>query len=151
MKHRLLFICFGNICRSSMAEFVCKHLVHERGLDDAFEIASAATSTVSVGQPIDSRAKEKLAEHGIPCKGHVARQMTQRDYQYYDMIIGMDFGNLKDLYRMTDKDPDNKISLLLDHAGRRGEEIPDPWYTHDFDATWDDIYAGCEGLLGEII
>ena len=150
MRHKILFICFGNICRSAMAEFLFRHLVHERGMDDSFEIASAAASDVSVGKPLEPRAREQLVAHGIPCKGHIARQMTMEDYHDYDMILCMDLGNLRDLYRLTKDDPDNKISLLLEHAGRKGDEVADPWYTHDFDTAWNEIKEGCEGLLEEL-
>ena len=148
--YKILFICFGNICRSAMAEFLFRHLVHERGLDDSFEIASAAASDVSVGKPLEPRAREQLVAHGIPCKGHIARQMTMEDYHDYDMILCMDLSNLRDLCRLTNDDPDNKISLLLEHAGRQGDEVADPWYTHDFDTAWNEIKEGCEGLLEEL-
>lgn len=144
---KILFICYGNIGRSPMAEFVFKHLVHERGLDDSFEIASAAASSVSVGRPMELGTRKQLAEHGIPFTDRVARKMTKEDYRYYDMIICMDGYNVYDLNRMTGNDPDHKISLLLEYAGRAGEEVADPYFTLNYDAAWRDIKMGCEGLL----
>ena len=95
-------------------------------------------------------ARRKLAEHGIGCAGHAARQMTRRDYDHYDLILGMDHANIRNIQRIAGGDPDRKITLLLDHAGRPGQEVADPWYTGDFDAAWNDILEGCEGLLAEL-
>jgi protein-tyrosine phosphatase len=95
-------------------------------------------------------ARRKLAEHGISCAGHAARQMTRRDYGHYDLILGMDRANVRSVQRIAGGDPDRKITLLLDHAGRPGREVADPWYTGDFDAAWNDILAGCKGLLTEL-
>ena len=147
---RVLFVCHGNICRSPMAEFVMKDMVHRRGLDDRFEIASAATSREEIGNPVYPPAKRKLAEHGISCGGHHARQMTREDYDRYDYIIGMDMANLRNICRITGGDLEHKVSLLLDHTARAGQEVADPWYTGDFDETWDDVTEGCEQLLAEI-
>ena len=147
---KILFVCHGNICRSPMAEFVMKALVRRKGLAGDFEIASAATSREEIGNPVYPPARRKLAEHGISCEGHAARQMTRRDYVDYDLILGMDRANLRNILRITGGDPDNKITLLLYHAGRAGQEVADPWYTGDFEATWDDILQGCEGLLAEL-
>ena len=147
---RVLFVCHGNICRSPMAEFVMKDMVHRRGLDDRFEIASAATSREEIGNPVYPPARRKLAEHGISCGGHHARQMTREDYDRYDYIIGMDMANLRNICRITDGDLEHKVSLLLDHTARAGQEVADPWYTGDFDETWDDVTEGCEQLLAEI-
>ena len=146
---RVLFVCHGNICRSPMAEFVMKDMVHKRGLDDRFEIASAATSREEIGNPVYPPARRKLAEHSISCGGHHARQMTKADYDRYDHIIGMDHANILNILRITVGDPDHKISLLLDHAKRAGQEVADPWYTGDFDETWQDVWDGCAGLLEE--
>ena len=146
MKHKILFVCHGNICRSPMAEFVMKHLVEERGLQDQFEIASAATSTEEIGNPVYPPARRKLAEHGIGCQGKTARQMTMEDYRYYDQIIVMDRNNIRNLKRLLGEDKDHKISLLMDYTNRPGE-VADPWYTGDFEATWQDVLEGCEGLL----
>ena len=148
MKHKILFVCHGNICRSPMAEFVMKHLVEERGLQDQFEIASAATSTEEIGNPVYPPARRKLAEHGIGCQGKTARQMTMEDYRYYDQIIVMDRNNIRNLRRLLGEDKDQKISLLMDYTNRLGE-VADPWYTGDFEATWRDVLEGCEGLLNK--
>ena len=146
MKTKILFICHGNICRSPMAEFVLKHLVDEAGLSDRFEIASAATSTEEIGNPVYPPARRKLAEHGIGCAGKTARQMTLEDYHYYDYIIAMDRNNLRNLKRMFGEDVNHKISLLMDYTRRPGD-VADPWYTGDFEATWRDVMEGCEGFL----
>ena len=149
MKTKILFICHGNLCRSPMAEFVMKHLVEEAGLSDQFEIASAATSTEEIGNPVYPPAKRKLAEHGIGCEGKTARQMTWDDYQYYDYIIAMDRNNLRNLRRLIGEDQDHKISLLMDYTRRPGD-VADPWYTGDFETTWQDVIEGCNGLLKAI-
>ena len=143
---KILFICHGNICRSPMAEFVMKHLVAEDGIAEQFEIASAATSTEEIGNPVYSPARRKLAEHCISCEGKTARQMTRDDYHYYDYIIAMDRNNLRNLRRMFGEDTDHKISLLMDYTQRPGD-VADPWYTGDFEATWVDVLEGCKGLL----
>ena len=147
MVTRVLFVCHGNICRSPMAEFVLKDMVRKRGLEERFEIASAATSREEIGNSVYPPARSKLAEHGISCSGHHARQMTKADYDHYDMIICMDDNNKRNIMRMTGGDPDNKISLLLDFTDRSGQQVADPWYTGNFDATWRDVAEGCEGLL----
>ena len=147
---RILFVCHGNICRSPMAEFVMKDMVHTRGLDDRFEIASAATSREEIGNPVYPPARRKLAQHGISCGGHHARQMTREDYDRYDHIVGMDHANIRNILRITGGDPEGKVSLLLDHTARAGQEVADPWYTRDFDETWQDVTEGCAGLLEEI-
>ena len=147
---RILFVCHGNICRSPMGEFIMRNLAHQNGLDERFEIASAATSREEIGNPVYPPARRKLAEHGIGSAGHSARQMTSRDYARYDLILGMDRANIRNILRITGGDPDGKVSLLLDHTDRRGQEIADPWYTDDFDSAWDDILAGCSGLLAEL-
>ena len=147
---RVLFVCHGNICRSPMAEFVMKDMVHRRGLDDRFEIASAATSREELGKAVYPPARRKLAQHGIVCGGHHARQMTREDYDRYDFIIGMDRANIRNILRITGDDPKGKVSLLLDHTARAGQEVADPWYTGDFDETWQDVSDGCAGLLAEM-
>ena len=143
---KILFICHGNICRSPMAEFVMKKLVADAGLTDQFEIASAATSTEEIGNPVYPPARRKLAEHGINCEGKTARQMTRADYHYYEHIIAMDRNNLRNLKRMFGEDTEHKISLLMDYTHRPGD-VADPWYTGDFEATWRDVLEGCRGLL----
>ena len=144
--HKILFICHGNICRSPMAEFVMKQLVKNEGLEEQFEIASAATSTEEIGNSVYPPARRKLAEHGIGCEGKTARQMTRADYHYYDYIIAMDRNNLRNLKRMFGEDTEHKISLLMEYTQRPGD-VADPWYTGDFDATWRDVLEGCRGLL----
>ena len=150
MKHKILFVCHGNICRSPMAEFVMKHLVEKRGLQEQFEIASAATSTEEIGNPVYPPARRKLAEHGIGCQGKTARQMTMDDYRYFDLIIVMDRNNVRNLKRLLGEDTEHKIRLLMDYTHRPGE-VADPWYTGDFEATWKDVLEGCEGLLESIL
>ena len=143
---KILFVCHGNICRSPMAEFVMKRLVSDAGLSDEFEIASAATSTEELGNPVYPPARRKLAEHGIGCEGKTARQLTRSDYQHYDLLIGMDYYNIRNMTRMCGGDPDGKIKMLLDYTDRPGD-VADPWYTGNFDATWRDCLEGCTALL----
>lgn len=145
---KILFICHGNICRSPMAEFVMRELVKKAGLSPQFYIDSAATSREEIGNPVYPPARRKLAEHGISCAGHAARQLTRQDYADYDFLVGMDSANLRDMHRICGGDPDGKISLLLDHTARPGN-VADPWYTGDFQATWLDVLAGCQCLLAE--
>ena len=144
--HRVLCVCHGNICRSPMAEFVMKDLVRKAGLEDDFSIASAATSTEEIGNPVYPPARRKLAEHGIGCAGKTARQLRREDYDRYDLLIGMDGANLRNMRRICGGDPVGKLSLLLDWTGRPGD-VADPWYTGDFEATWRDVAAGCAALL----
>ena len=118
---KVLFICHGNICRSPMAEFVMKDLVEKAGLSGRFEIASAATSTEEIGNPVYPPARRKLAEHGISCEGKTARQMTRRDYETYDYLIAMDHNNLRNMARFVGGDPEHKVSLLMDHSRRPGD------------------------------
>ena len=129
-----------------MAEFVMKDLVHKAGLDNEFYIESAATSTEEIGNEVYPPAKRKLAEHNISCKGKTARQMTRNDYQRFDLLIGMDDWNIRNMTRIAGGDPENKIHKLLDYTSRRGN-VADPWYTGDFDATWRDVLEGCTELL----
>ena len=143
---KLLFVCHGNICRSPMAEFVMKALVQEQGLSYRYEIASAATSTEEIGNPVYPPARRMLAAHDISCAGKTARQMTKQDYAYYDLLIGMYHANLRNMRRICGGDPDGKLHLLLDYTNRPGE-VADPWYTDDFQSTWEDVTEGCQGLL----
>ena len=143
---KIIFVCLGNICRSPMAEFVMKDIVEKAGLSHEFEIASAATSTYEIGNPVYPPARQKLAEHGIDCKGKTARQITKRDYDYYDYIVAMDQSNIRNLKNMLSNDPQGKISLLMDYTSRPAD-VADPWYTGDFQAIWDNVSEGCEGLL----
>lgn len=146
---KILFVCHGNICRSPMAEFVMKDMVQKRGIADLFEIASAATSREELGNEVYPPAKRKLAEHGISCKGKTARQMTAADYSCYDYIIAMDRFNLRNMKQFVGEDSEGKVTLLMDHTGRPGD-VADPWYTGDFEATWQDVCCGCEGILKEL-
>jgi protein-tyrosine phosphatase len=146
---RLLFVCHGNICRSPMAEFVMKKMVRTAGLTDDFEIASAATITEEIGNPVYPMARAELAKHGIGCPGKTARLLTTDDYNNYDMIIGMDANNLSSMKNLLGDDPDNKFSLLLDHTSNP-RDIADPWYTRDFSSAWRDIHAGCEALFNKL-
>lgn len=123
-----------------------KYLVDEAGLKDQFEIASAATSTEEIGNPVYPPAKRKLAEHNIGCEGKTARQMNRRDYAYYDHIIIMDRNNARNLHWLIGEDVDHKVSRLMDYTHRPGD-VADPWYTGDFEATWQDVLEGCQGLL----
>ena len=143
---RILFVCHGNICRSPMAEFVMKDLVAKEGLADEFYIESAATSTEEIGNEVYPPAKRKLAEHGISCKGKTARQMTRRDYDCFDLLIGMDEWNIRNMTRISGGDPEGKIHMLMDFTNRPGS-VDDPWYTGNFETTWQDVLLGCKGLL----
>lgn len=146
---RILFVCHGNICRSPMAEFVMKDLVRKAGRVEEFSIASAATSTEEIGNAVYPPARRMLAAHGIDCTGKTARQLRKADYAQYDYLIGMDQANFRNMQRMCGGDPDGKIHLLLDFTDRPGQ-VADPWYTGDFQATWEDVLEGCEGLLRHI-
>ena len=143
---KILFVCLGNICRSPMAEFVMKDLVKKLGREAEFEIASAATSREELGNPVYPPARKKLAENGIGCAGKTARQMQPEDYDAYDVIVGMDSSNLRNMRRIAGGDPEGKLHLLLDFTNRPGD-VADPWYTGNFDATWRDVNEGCRGLL----
>lgn len=159
---KILFVCHGNICRSPMAEYVMKDMVQAReadlnrcGLTAAdFEIASAATSTEEIGNPVYPPARRMLNSHGIDCSGHAARQMNQRDYDYYDYIVLMDRNNLRNLRwnisAVQYKDEAKKISMMMDWTNHPGD-VADPWYTGNFDATWRDVNEGCNGLLDHIM
>ena len=146
----ILFLCHGNICRSPMAEFVMKNLVKKAGLEQRFQIESAATSTEEIGNPVYPPARRKLSEHGIDCSGKRAHQLLKSDYEKYDLLIGMDHANLRNMQRICGGDPDGKMHLLMDFTNRPGE-VADPWYTGDFDTTWRDVEEGCPGLLQKII
>lgn len=143
---KILFVCHGNICRSPMAEFVMKDLVQKAGLEDQFLIESAATSTEETGNPVYPPAHRKLAEHGIGCAGKTSRQLRAADYGRWDLLIGMDRANLRNMGRICGGDPEGKIHLLLDFTSRPGD-VADPWYTGDFERTWQDVLEGCRGLL----
>lgn len=147
---RILFICHGNICRSPMAEYIMKELVKREDVADDWEIESAAVSREEIGNPVYPPARRKLSEHGIDCSGKRAHQLLKSDYEKYDLLIGMDHANLRNMQRICGGDPDGKMHLLMDFTNRPGE-VADPWYTGDFDTTWRDVEEGCQGLLQKII
>ena len=147
---KIMFICHGNICRSPMAEFVFKDMVHERGLDDCFVINSCATSTEEIGNPIYPPAQAELRRQGVPFGGHRAVQLTRADYDKYDYLIGMDDMNVRNIGRIVGYDGKKKVHKLLDFT-HRGGSVADPWYTDRFDTAFRDIREGCEGLLEYIL
>ena len=151
---KILFVCHGNICRSPMAEFIFKDMVKAQGLSDHFQIASRATSTEEIWNGIGSLvyppAKRELAKHGISCDGKRATLLQKGDYMHYDLLIGMDSANIRNMHRMLGGDKEGKIHKLLEYAGRNGD-ISDPWYSDRFDIAYRDIYEGCEGLLNYIL
>lgn len=146
---KILFVCHGNICRSPIAEYVMKDLVQKHHLESDFEIASAATSTEEIGNPVYPPARDELRRHGIGCSGHHARQMTKADYDYYDYLIVMDRMNVRNLNRIIGSDPQGKVSKLRSFAGIAGD-IEDPWYTGAFDEVYDQILEGCRALLVQL-
>ncbi len=158
---RILFVCHGNICRSTMAEFVMKDIVNKHGMADRFHIESGATHTDEiwngVGSPVYPPAKEKLREHGIGTmdnelgvKDKRAKLTVRNDYDRYDYLIGMDSANIRNMNHIYGGDPDKKIYKMLDFTDRDGD-VADPWYTGNFDATWRDVSEGCSGLFESIL
>ena len=150
---KILFVCHGNICRSPMAEFIFKHMLEKRGLSDQFTVYSAATSSEEIymgnGKPVYPPAKAELAKHGISCDGKTAVQLKKSDYGEYDLLIGMDSANIRNMHRICGGDPDGKIRKLMDYVG--GGDVADPWYTDRFDITYRDIEVGCRALLEDIL
>ena len=147
---KVLFICHGNICRSPMAEFVFKDLIKKRHVEDLFFVASAATSTEEIGNPVHYGTRNKLASLGISTAGKYAVQMRRSDYNKYDYLIGMEQRNVVNMRRIAGGDPEGKIYNLLDFTGHM-RDIANPWYTGDFDATYDDIFEGCTELLDQLL
>ena len=148
----LLFICHGNSCRSTMAEYVMKDLTARAGLSDSFHIDSAATSREEIGNPVHHGTRRKLKEVGILCGDHRARQMCREEYDKFDYIIGMDSWNIRNINRIIgNNDPDHKVYKLLDFTDRKGRDIADPWYTGNFDDTYRDVKEGCEALLNDCL
>ena len=141
---KILFVCHGNICRSPMAEFVMKDLLNKEGIE-AF-VASAATSTEEIGNPVHRGTRAKLGEYGISTEGKYAVQLTKSDYNKYDYLIGMDTYNIRNMLRILGGDPEGKVCKLLSFAGDDGD-IADPWYTGNFDDTYDDVLKGCKALV----
>ena len=144
---KILFVCHGNICRSPMAEFYMKDILARAGLEEDFEIASAATSTEELGNGVYPPVRALLEEQGIDCRGKIVRLLRGGDYEDFDLLIGMDEFNLRAMRRLFGPARKEKLHLLLEYAGRPGEAVADPWYTRDFRAAWDDVTAGCRGLL----
>lgn len=147
---KILFICHGNICRSPMAEFVMKDLVKKAKREKEFVIESAATSCDELGNPVYAPARKKLMENGINPSGKVARRLEPSDYDRFDLLVVMDKANFRNTIARCGGDPEGKVHMLLEYAGMPGEEVADPWYTRDFDATWEDVCAGCKGLLNAL-
>ena len=150
---RIMFVCHGNICRSPMAEFVLKKMLAERGMAHQWIVASSATSTEEiwngVGNPVYPPAKAEMAKHGISCEGKRAVQLCRADYEKYDLFIGMDAANIRNMHRILGGDPQNKIRKLMDYTPKGGD-VADPWYTRRFDVTYADVKEGCEGLLSKL-
>lgn len=144
---KVLFICHGNICRSPAAELILRELLRRAGLSGDYEIASAATSSEELGNPVYPPMRRVLAAHGLDCAGKTARKLRRRDYDDYDLLIGMDEENLWSMRRLFGGDPDRKLRNFMDFAGFPGEEIADPWYTRDFERAYSDLRLACEGLL----
>lgn len=149
-----MFVCHGNICRSPMAEFVFKDLVSKRGVADKFVIASCATSTEEIwngiGNPVYPPAKVELAKHGLSCDGKRAVQLKKSDYDKYDLFVGMDSANIRNMLRIFAGDTDEKVHKLMDYADRGGD-VADPWYSERFDVAYRDIFAGCTALLDAVL
>ncbi len=146
---RVLFICHGNICRSPMAEFLFKDMVKKAGLQNDFLIESAATSYEEIGNPVHPGTKRKLAEQGISAKGKRARKLLGSDYDKYDLFIGMDSANIRNINRIFGGDPKGKVKKMLEFAGSY-DDVADPWYTGNFEVTYDDIMRGLKGLFKEL-
>ena len=144
---KILFICHGNICRSTMAEYVMKYYIEQAGLESYFHIDSAATSREEIGNPVHRGTRKKLREVGIPCGDHRARQLRREEYEAFDYLIGMDSENIRNMLRILGEDPEQKVYKLLDFTQRRGQDIADPWYTGNFEDTYRDVTEGCQGLL----
>ena len=147
---KIMFVCLGNICRSPMAEFIFKDMVKQKGLEKEFFISSCATSTDEIiggiGNPVYPPAKSELALHGISCEGKRAVQLKWEDYEKYDLFVGMDSSNIRNMYIILRGDKQGKIHKLMDYTSRKGD-VADPWFTERFDIAYRDIHDGCEGLL----
>ena len=150
---KIMFVCHGNICRSPMAEFIFKRLIVENGTESNYIIASSATSAEEIwngiGNPVYSPARVELAKHGISCDGKRAVQLQKSDYDKYDLFIGMDSANIRNMHRIFGTDPDGKIHKLMDYTGRGGD-VADPWYSDRFDITYKDVSEGCLALLAAL-
>ena len=150
---KLMFVCHGNICRSPMAEFIFKDMALKMGKSHEFDVSSCATSTEEIwngiGNPVYPPAKRELEKHGIRCDGKRAVQLKSSDYDNYDLFIGMDSANIRNMTRMLDGDPKNKIRKLMNYT-ERGGDVADPWYSDRFDIAYKDIYDGCKALIEEL-
>ena len=146
---KILFVCHGNICRSPMAEFIFKKIAEQRGVFDKFEVASRATSAEELGNPVYPPARRELLRHGISADGKCAIQLSRSDYGRYDLLIGMDSANIRNMHRLFGADPEGKIKKLMDYTARPGD-VEDPWYSGNFDITYRDIYDGCEALISAL-
>ncbi len=146
----ILFVCHGNICRSPMAEYVFADLARKRGLAERFVVASAATSTEELGQPVHPGTRRVLTAHAVACPPRKARQMTATDYARYDLLVCMDNRNLANMRRIVGGDPESKMHRLLDYT-TQPRDVDDPWYTGDFDTTYADAVNGCEALLTHLL
>lgn len=143
------FVCHGNICRSTMAEYVLKDMVKKQGIAQNFYIDSAGTSTEEIGNPVHYGTKDKLRREGIPVGDHRAVQLKKKDYETFDYLIGMEQRNVTNMLRILGGDPQHKVYRLLDFSHRPGD-IADPWYTGNFDAAYEDVCEGCRALLEKI-
>ena len=148
--YHILFVCYGNICRSPMAEMIFKDLVYQNNKKFLFDCASRATSMEEYGNPMYPKAIEVLEEHNVTIEKHVAKRIQKEDYQDYDYIIGMDQQNYDDLIQLFDGDPENKIKLLMSFTGK-DEEIEDPWYTNRFERVYNQIQKGCKALFDQLV
>lgn len=146
---RIMFVCHGNICRSPMAEFIMKDLVRKAHLEECIAIASSATSTEEIGNPVYPPARAELKRHGLSCEGKFAVQVKKSDYDNYDLFVVMDGNNVRNIGRIFGNDPQGKVCKLLSFAGRT-DDVSDPWYTDRFDVAYRDIYEGCTALLGYV-
>ena len=148
---KVLFVCWGNICRSPMGEYILKDLVRKEGLSDQIYVESAATSTEELGNPVYPPARDELRRHGIDCKGHHARQVRPSDYDNFDYIIAMEDIHYRIMRDRFFGGRADKISLCMDYSSKPGTQIDDPWYTRDFVTAYNQIEEGCKGLLAHII
>ena len=157
--HRIMLVCHGNICRSPMAEFAMRDLAMKAGRANEFRIASCATTDEEAGNPVHPGTRRVLAAHGVACVGKTARQVRRDEYRNWDLFVAMDDENVRDLNRVFRKDPEGKVRKLMEFAGASGPDgtprvpapdVADPWYTGDFEKTWDDVLAGCQGLLAAL-
>ena len=151
---KIMFVCHGNICRSPMAEFIFKDLAEKQGIADRFVVSSSATSTEEIwngiGNPVYPSAKAELAKHGLSCNGKRAVRLEKNDYDKYDLFVGMDSANIRNMLRIFGSDPDGKVRKLMDYTDR-GDDVADPWYSNRFDVAYQDILEGCTALLKTVL